>query len=176
MARRVQRRADAGRCRYAHFLSGVTVVPYHTIAFSQQKLRAALRRSEGQDPEFAYGFVIHTRRQGDHPTLGIITLHGESMPLTERLLADLEQVPMWLFGHARISLGAGEPIPGIDVTRERRASGEIPLSTVQMHIATFDANTGVTKNLVQVEAVVRADTLVQPLVVLLPYRPASWPR
>src|SRR5688572_17404235 len=38
-----------------------TVVPYHTIAFSQQKLRAALRRSTGQDPAFNYGFVIHSR-------------------------------------------------------------------------------------------------------------------
>jgi hypothetical protein len=30
------------------------VVPYHTIAFSQQKLRAALRRAAGQDPAFTW--------------------------------------------------------------------------------------------------------------------------
>jgi hypothetical protein len=50
------------------------VVPYHTIAFSQQKLRAAMRRSAGQDPGFAYGFVVHSRRQTERPTLGLITL------------------------------------------------------------------------------------------------------
>jgi hypothetical protein len=44
-----------------------------------------------------------------------------------------------------------------------------------MHIATFDANTGVTQNLVQVEAVVKAETLVQPLLILTPGRPATWP-
>lgn len=151
------------------------MVPYHTIAFSQQKLRAALRRSEGQDPEFAYGFVIHTRRQGEHPTLGIITLQGESMMLTSRLIASLDPVTMWLFGHARIALAAGETIPGVERSSDRRSADETPLSTVLMHIATFDANTGVSKNLVQVEAVVRAETLVQPLVVLTPHRPAGWP-
>ena len=47
------------------------MVPYHTIAFSQQKLRAALRRAAGQDPAFTYGFVVHSRRYSDHPTLGL---------------------------------------------------------------------------------------------------------
>ena len=62
------------------------MVPYHTIAFSQQKLRAALRRAAGQEPAFTYGFVVHSRRHSDHPTLGLITLHGESLALNERLL------------------------------------------------------------------------------------------
>src|SRR5689334_9923850 len=60
-------------------IPGEPVVPYHTIAFSQQKLRAALRRAAGQDPAFNYGFVIHSRRQSERPTLGLITLHGESL-------------------------------------------------------------------------------------------------
>ena len=37
-----------------------------------------------------------------------------------------------------------------------------------MHIATFDTSTGVTQHLVQVEAVVKAESLVQPLLVLTP--------
>jgi hypothetical protein len=153
------------------------VVPYHTIAFSQQKLRAALRRSADMEPEFTYGFVVHTRRQGDHPTLGIITLQGESLPLSDRLLAGLEDVSMWLFGHARITLQGGEPIPGVEPqpSARRGALSEAPLRSLQMQIATFDAQTGVTKHLVQVEAVVKAETLVQPLVVLTTQRPSSWP-
>src|SRR5215208_7770159 len=78
---------------------GELVVPYHTIAFSQQKLRAALRRAEGQDPAFNYGFVVHSRRQSERPTLGLITLHGESLAFNERLLKSLEGLPLWLFGH-----------------------------------------------------------------------------
>jgi hypothetical protein len=151
------------------------MVPYHTIAFSQQKLRAALRRSEGQELEFGYGFVVHARRHNEHPALGIITLNGESFELTDRHLAALTETPLWLFGHARITFDAGEPLPGVDVEQARRREAAIPLSSLLMHIATFDPSTGVTKHLVQVEAVVKAETLVQPLVVLAPARPAAWP-
>lgn len=150
------------------------MVPYHTIAFSQQKLRAALRRSAGQDPEFSYGFVIHSRRSTEQPLLGIITLQGESMALTDRLLEALDNQPLWLFGHARITLDAGQSAEQAELDNERKHGGR-SLSSLLMHIATFDANTGVTKHLVQVEAVVKAETLVQPLIILTHERPASWP-
>jgi hypothetical protein len=149
------------------------VVPYHTIAFSQQKLRAALRRAAGQDPAFAYGFVVHSRRYSDHPTLGLITLHGESLPLNERLLRALEGAPLWLFGHARITLGSGQALA---VTESSKADPlDRPLASLLMHIATFDPSTGVTQHLVQVEAQVKAETLVQPLLVLTHVRPTAWP-
>jgi hypothetical protein len=149
------------------------VVPYHTIAFSQQKLRAALRRASGQDPAFTYGFVVHSRRHSDHPTLGLITLHGESLPLNERLIKALEGEPLWLFGHARITLGSGTVVPGAEHSRAEPA--DQPLASLLMHIATFDTSTGVTQHLVQVEAVVKAESLVQPLLILTPTGPPAWP-
>jgi hypothetical protein len=152
---------------------GETVVPYHTIAFSQQKLRAALRRSADHDPALCYGFVIHSRRQSERPSLGLITLHGESMALTERLVETLDKLPLWLFGHARITFDAGERLTESESKPGRRT--DHPLASLLMHIATFDANAGVTQNLVQVEALVKAETLVQPLLVLSPTRPAAWP-
>ena len=147
------------------------MVPYHTIAFSQQKLRAALRRSGGQEPSLAYGFVVHSRRQHERPTLGLITLNGESLPLNRRLLAALEGLPLWLFGHARVTLDSGTPADGVPEDKLEDA----PLTALLMHIATFDV-TAVAQNLVQVEAAIRADTLVQPLIVLTSSRPVSWPR
>jgi hypothetical protein len=149
------------------------VVPYHTIAFSQQKLRAALRRAAGQDPAFTYGFVVHSRRYTDHPTLGLITLQGESLPLNDRLLQALDGAPLWLFGHARITLGSGTPILGTENSKADPL--DRPLASLLMHIATFDTSTGVTQHLVQVEAVVKAESLVQPLLILTPSRPAAWP-
>ena len=149
------------------------MVPYHTIAFSQQKLRAALRRAAGQDPAFTYGFVVHSRRYSDHPTLGLITLQGESLALNDRLLKALDGAPLWLFGHARITLAVGTVVEGAEAGEEE---GDLqPLSTLLMHIATFDASAGVTQHLVQVEAQVKAETLVQPLLVLTHTRPESWP-
>jgi hypothetical protein len=44
-----------------------------------------------------------------------------------------------------------------------------------MQIATFDATAGITQHLVQVEALVKAETLVQPLLVLTHERPGAWP-
>lgn len=149
------------------------MVPYHTIAFSQQKLRAALRRAAGQDPAFTYGFVVHSRRYSDHPTLGLITLHGESLPLNERLLRGLDGAPLWLFGHARITLGSGTASAAAENSKADPA--DRPLASLLMHIATFDTSTGITQHLVQVEAQVKAETLVQPLLVLTHARPSAWP-
>ena len=148
------------------------MVPYHTIAFSQQKLRAALRRSAGQEPGFTYGFVIHSRRHNEVPTLGVITLQGESLTLTPQLLDGLEGQPIWLFGHARITF---EPGDRADTGDEDVPAELTPLSSLVMHISTFDTNAGVTQNLVQVEALVKAETLVQPLLVLAHERPGAWP-
>jgi hypothetical protein len=153
--------------------TGDTVVPYHTIAFSQQKLRAALRRAAGQDPAFTYGFVVHSRRHSDHPTLGLITLHGESLPLNDRLLKALDGAALWLFGHARITLGSGHPVAGSENSKADPL--DRPLSSLLMHIATFDTSAGITQHLVQVEAQVKAETLVQPLLVLTHARPDAWP-
>jgi hypothetical protein len=149
------------------------VVPYHTIAFSQQKLRAALRRAEGQDPAFTYGFVVHSRRNHERPALGLITLHGESLAFNERLLKSLDGLALWLFGHARITLMPGTTIAPSEGGRTKQA--ERPLASMLMHIATFDTSTGVTQHLVQVEAIVKAESLVQPLLILTPSRPAAWP-
>jgi hypothetical protein len=149
------------------------VVPYHTIAFSQQKLRAALRRSAGQDPALNYGFVVHARRQNERPSLGVITLNGESLALNRRLLGGLDGVPLWLFGHARIVLGQATSVE--EVSDDDAKTDDVPVGQLVMHIATFDASTGITQNLVQVEAAIRADTLVQPLLILTHARPESWP-
>jgi hypothetical protein len=149
------------------------VVPYHTIAFSQQKLRAALRRASGQEPSFNYGFVVHSRRHNERPSLGLITLHGESLALSDRLLKGLDGLPIWLFGHARITFGAGETLDGAG--GDKPNADERPLASLVMHISTFDTTAGVTQHLVQVEALVKAETLVQPLLVLAHERPAAWP-
>ena len=149
------------------------MVPYHTIAFSQQKLRAALRRSSGQEPAFNYGFVVHSRRHNEKPTLGVITLSGESLALNEQLLKGLDGLPIWLFGHARITFGAGETVEG---TEPAKANAELrPLTSLVMHISTFDTSSGLTQHLVQVEALVKAESLVQPLIVLTHERPGTWP-
>ncbi len=71
-----------------------------------------------------------------------------------------------------VTLDTGTPVDGVPEDKPEDA----PLTALLMHIATFDVAASEAQNLVQVEASIRADTLVQPLIVLTPSRPESWPR
>jgi len=148
------------------------VTPNHTIAFSQQKLRSAIRRNAQQEGGLRYGFVIHARQRGSRAALGVITLGGESLVLTSGLIEGLAGHQLRLFGSAPISLQQGSPIPGIDPERAL-AQGSVPLSSVLMQVE--GVNNPASAQHVEVEAKVIADSLVQPLVVLMSSRPASWP-
>src|SRR5688500_6163950 len=147
------------------------VIPNHTIAFSQQKLRSALRRSAQQEAGLTYGFVIHARRRGSRAALGVITLGGESLVLTSGLIAGLAGRQLRLFGSAPISLLQGSAVAGAAETSEGR--GDLPLASVMMQVEGMTDPSA--QQRVEVEAKVIADSLVQPLVVLTTARPASWP-
>jgi hypothetical protein len=150
------------------------VVPNYALAFNQQKLRAALRRSTGHDPAFTYGFAIHARRHHNgQPTLGIITLNGESLALSEHLVRSLHDAHLWLFGHARIVLAPGDALPS--AAGGKTDTTHVPLASMLMHIAALESSTAESGANVEVEAVVKADQLTQPLLILTPGRPAGFP-
>ena len=50
-----------------------------------------------------------------------------------------------------------------------------PLTSLVMHIATFDTSSGLTQHLVQVEALVKAETPGAAALVLTHERPGTWP-
>lgn len=147
------------------------MVPFHTVAFAQQKLRSAIRRADAQHQGLRYGFVIHARRRGSRSVLGVITLSGESLALTPRLLEGLAGRSVRLFGAAPIVLSAGSTVPG---GSELRPAADLALTSVLMQVDGV-ADTGGSGHVVEVEATVMADALAQPLVVLTAERPASWP-
>lgn len=155
-----------------HLSRSDPVIPSHTIAFNQQKLRSALRRAAQQDAALTYGFVIHARRRGTRAALGVITLGGESLVLTSGLIAGLAGLPLRLFGSAPISLQQGSAAGGLERDPTRP---DIPLASVMMQVEGVN-NPAAARQRVEVEAKVIADSLVQPLVVLTSTRPASWPR
>jgi hypothetical protein len=154
-----------------HIVRELPVVPFHTVAFAQQKLRSAVRRASSQHQNLRYGFVIHARRRGARNALGVITLSGESLALTPRLLEGLDGRSLRLFGTAPIQLSAGTTI-GSDL--ELRAKADLALASVMMHVDGV-SDAAAQGHVVEVEAAVMADALAQPLVVLMPERPESWP-
>jgi hypothetical protein len=155
-------------------LRSKVVVPTHTIVFGQQKLRNAMRGTEQQGQALAYGFVLHARKRGRRMALGIITPGGESLSLTPRLLAGLARRPLWLYGTAAVALEAGDALAGVPARNMN--DGDAPLASVLMHVEGLDRYAPGAQRIVEVEARVIADSLVQPLVVLTTSRPPSWPR
>jgi len=105
--------------------------------------------------------------------LGVITPSGESLALTPRLLAGLSRQQLWLFGTAAVVLEVGDVVKG----QGARDGGDAdaPLSSVLMHVEGLDRYAPGAQRVVEVEARVIADALVQPLVVLTTARPAAWP-
>lgn len=149
------------------------MVPTHTVVFGQQKLRNAMRGSQQHGQPLEYGFVLHARRRGRRTALGVITPGGESLVLTPRLLAGLAKRPLWLFGTAAVALEAGDVIEGLP--SRNLSDGDAPLASVLMHVEGLDRYAPGAQRVVEVEARVIADALVQPLVVLTTERPVSWP-
>jgi hypothetical protein len=149
------------------------VVPTHTIVFGQQKLRNALRGSQQQGQALGYGFILLARKRGRRMALGIITPGGESLALTPRLLAGLARRPLWLYGTAAVAIEAGDALAGLPANSMN--DGDLPLASVLMHVEGLDRYAPGAQRVVEVEARVIADALVQPLVVLTTSRPAAWP-
>lgn len=153
------------------------MVPFRTISLGQQRLKASLSRSSAATAHLEYGALLHVRRERTRATLGIITLSGESLPLTPRLLAALADKPLHLAGQTRVSLGFLNP--GVLAEPDR------PLDTLLLQVLPDesapllyegDGDGDARDVLAGVEALVSADTLLQPLVLLMPSRPAGWPR
>jgi hypothetical protein len=150
------------------------VVPNHTIVFGQQKLRNALRGSQQpQGQSLGYGFVLLARKRGRRMALGVITPGGESLALTPRLLAGLSRHPLWLYGTAAVAIEAGDAVAGLPASSMN--DGDLPLASVLMHVEGLDRYAPGAQRVVEVEARVIADALVQPLVVLTTTRPEAWP-
>ncbi len=146
----------------------------HTVVFGQQKLQNALRGSERHEHPLGYGFVLHARKRGRRMALGVITPGGESLALTPRLLAGLARRPLWLYGTAAVALEAGDALTGHPARNMN--DGDVPLASILMHVEGLDRYAPGAQRVVEVEARVIADALVQPLVVLTTSRPPSWPR
>lgn len=74
----------------------------------RDRLRTALRETETPIP-CSYAFLIHPRRRAGEEGFGVITLAGESLPLSVRMLAALETVPSLIDGMSPIVLAPAEP-------------------------------------------------------------------
>lgn len=75
----------------------------------RDRLRTAL---EGTPAPFAcnYAFLVHPRRRLGEHGFGVITLAGESLPLSVTMLEALESVPTLVDGLTPVTMGPAEPV------------------------------------------------------------------
>lgn len=74
----------------------------------RDRLRVALRETTTPFP-CSYAFLIHPRRREGEDGFGVITLAGESLPLSVRMLAALERIPSLIDGLSPVTLAPAEP-------------------------------------------------------------------
>ena len=78
------------------------------VATVRDRLVSALRTATTPFP-CGYAFLIHPRRREGEDGFGVITLAGESLPLSVRMLAALERVPSLIDGLSPVTLAPAEP-------------------------------------------------------------------
>lgn len=150
------------------------MVPFRTIALGQERLKRMLARVDATTPSMAYGCLLHVRKERARDTLGLITLSGESLPLTPRLLTALADTPLLLAGQTRVTLGLLDPG---QLAEPDRVLDSVLLQVLPelVDVPGADPEDDDVEVLAGVEALVSAETLLQPLVLLLPSRPSGWP-
>ncbi len=137
-----------------------------------QRLRNLLAEVTTEFP-CRYALFIHPRSRGGDQGFGVITMSGESLPLTVALLESLRQVPTLFDGHARLVVGPGDDqdvfVPAGDGT-ERTAPLEVQRISVRISQREPGGEPGIGQ-----EHVLRSSARGPQLTLLCAARPAGWP-
>lgn len=143
-----------------------------TVTTVRDRLQDLVRDAATPFP-CGYALLIHPRRRLGEHGFGVITLSGESLPLSVPMLVALSQVPALLDGLTPVTLGPAEPL---DWTAP--AAGSVPLSEV-LPVSRLALWHGAPRSpgtsLLGLGNVLSADALGPQLVLLLAARPDGWP-
>ena len=123
-----------------------------------------------------YACFIHPRRRSGEQGFGVITLAGESLPLSVEMLAGLRQVPTLFEGRAPVVLGPADPEEEMIPDREGSWSGPLPVPRFLMRmlpVVDEDAFEGDAEPIS--DQVVTADSDWPQVTLLCASRPAGWP-
>jgi hypothetical protein len=138
----------------------------------RDRLRAVL---EGAPVPFgcAYAFLIHPRRRLGEHGFGVITLEGESLPLSVEMLISLERVPSLVDGLTPVTLGPAEPLDW-KAPREAGASWQeiLPVTRVALW---YGDHRQASRPIRATGSILAAGLTGPQLVVLCATRPEGWP-
>ena len=140
------------------------------------KLRQALEKLPTPFP-CKYACFIHRRRRAGEEGFGVITLAGESLPLTVEMLAGLRQVPTLIEGRTPVVIGPADPvdvtIPGHDGSWQEPLP--VPRFLVRMLPVVEEKGEAGYEEQAATDEVVTADHGWTQISLLCASRPAGWP-
>ncbi|HEY8106541.1 MAG TPA: hypothetical protein VIE46_10555 [Gemmatimonadales bacterium] len=150
-------------------------------------LEAAVAQAQAATLPWTYAALLHPRRRVGERGFGVITLRGESLPLTPALLSGLSAGPIWVpavgFVLVEAGLSAGEggesPVEHL-VLRAAEDGAPIPPGLAQA-LAASEAATrenGAPPDEpppLTLPATLDAATAVRTLILLAKARPRGWP-
>ena len=122
-----------------------------------------------------YACLIHPRRRQGEQGFGVITLAGESLPLTVAMLSTLRKVPTLFEGRAPVIVGPAEAADALIAAPEGAWSVPLPVTRFAMRLLP-DEEPGL-----PTPARPEADQIVTPtpegpqLTLLCASRPGGWP-
>ena len=121
-----------------------------------------------------YACFIHPRRRSGEHGFGVISLAGESLPLSVEMLAALRQVPTLFEGRAPVVVGPADPadvmIPG-----EGSWSAPQPVPRFLMRMLPIVGENENEGDAEPTDQVVTADKAWPQITLLCASRPAGWP-
>jgi hypothetical protein len=141
----------------------------------QEKLRQVMAGAASEGQEYGYGFLLHRREDFGQLQFGLITLGGESMPLTHRLLNALQGVACWVYGEVPAGIEtADRDRHAVHVDDEGHPTDAMA-RTLMVTLLTPDGSHPDDLAVCPAQGTMTPVTLTEPLLLLTATRPVGWP-
>ncbi len=122
-----------------------------------------------------YACLIHPRRRAGEQGFGVITLSGESLPLSVAMLATLRKVPTLLEGRAPVVVGPAEAKDSLIQAADGHWSVPLPVAQLTMRLLPMDDSDEETAEPEGTDQVVTPSNDGPQITLLCATRPGGWP-
>ncbi|MGE0442284.1 MAG: hypothetical protein AB7L66_11285 [Gemmatimonadales bacterium] len=122
-----------------------------------------------------YACFIHPRRRQGEQGFGVITLAGESLPLTVTMLEDLRRVPTLFEGRAPAVIGPAQHRDAVIPSDDGEWAVPLPVNRFTMRLLADDDEEGLLPKSNDEQHLVIPTSDGPQLTLLCSHRPDGWP-
>jgi hypothetical protein len=160
--------------RQPFLLVGTMPSPLVVDALREQLVRV-LEWYRQERPAFAWGVVLHRRNERGKLRFGAVTPAGESLLLSQPLLAVLAEGPCWLDGAVRVRLACRQVTQGHPWLDALHRPDRPPLVEALAVCFDPDASQAECETFQAMAGTLTPATLPSELFLLLKKKPTGWP-